>query len=179
MKSLMKAILFLTVFLIAWLTPWVQAGLTLNEFLVVNIDGPLDKDDDLSPWVEIHNSSDSAENLIGWFLTDDPEDLTQWSIPRKTIPNNGHELLHLSGKDHSSLFSTEVHANFKLSDSDSYLALVRPDGITIASEISEIPKQRIGVSYGFTETGEPSYFSSPTPRASNQAPIAGFVSDTK
>ena len=180
MKSLKKARL-LYCCLGLWVTTATsaQAKLTLSEFLVINVDGPIDKDGNLSPWVEIHNSADSIESLEDWYLTDDPDNLTKWRIPRKTIPARGHGLLHVSGKGFSSPLSTEVHANFTLSGSDDYIALVRPDGASIASAISNIPKQRRGISYGLTELGEPTYFERPTPGTPNGEPLAGFVSDTK
>lgn len=168
--------------LLASLTGFVlpaRGSLSINEFLTINVEGPADKDGSLSPWVEIHNDSETDLNLVGWHLTDDPSDLTKWEIPRKTVPANGYALLFVSGKDFASLFNPEVHANFKLSLSDDYLALVEPDGMTIASHYAEIPKQRKGISYGLSENKEPRYFQIPTAMEANRAPLEGFVADTK
>ena len=42
----------------------------------------------------------------------------------------------------------ELHTNFRLNASEGYLALVMPDGLTIASEFSNYPEQFEDVSFG-------------------------------
>ncbi len=57
-----------------------------------------------------------------------------------------------SGKDRRDP-AGELHTNFKLSGSGEYLGLVRPDGITVASEFAPTyPVQAADVSYGLAET---------------------------
>ena len=168
--------------LAALFLPWLhttQANLTITEFLAINIEGPADKDESLSPWVEIYNGSPTPANLAGWYLTDDPDDLTKWQIPRRPVPAKDYTLLFVSGKDFASLFNPEVHANFTLTDRDDYLALIEPDGTTIASEYKDIPRQRKGISYGLSVTGQPSFFKIPTAMEPNHTPLAGFVADTE
>ncbi len=48
-------------------------GVVISEFLADNDNGLLDADGDSSDWIELHNASDAAVNLDGWYLTDDPD----------------------------------------------------------------------------------------------------------
>ncbi len=155
------------------------ADLTITELTAINLDGPEDKDGDLSAWIEVHNTSDEDTDLEGWYLTNDPDDLIKWKIPRRKVPAKGYALVFVSGKDFGSLFQPEVHASFKFAIDTEYLALVQPDGETIAHAYEDLPNQRSGFSYGIDDAGEQTFFQKATPLSANQDPIAGFVSDTK
>ena len=61
----------------------------LTEFLASNGDGIVDLDGDSSDWIEILNSSGAAGDLDGWYLTDDPAELTKWRLPAAEIPPGG------------------------------------------------------------------------------------------
>jgi hypothetical protein len=120
------------------------AGVTITEMAAVNLQGPSDKDGDFSSWIEVYNDSSTEADLHDWYLTDDPDDLVKWKIPRKVVPANGYALIFVSGKDFGSLFQLEVHASFKLSLDTEYLALVEPDGSTVAHAYEAIPMLRSG-----------------------------------
>ena len=156
-----------------------SAEVTITELTAINLTGPEDKDEDLSSWIEVYNDSEEETNLKGWYLTNDPDDLTKWEIPNLEVPANGYTLIYVSGKDYGSLFSVEVHASFKLSIGTDYLALVQADGVTVARAYEDLPKQRSGFSYGMDANGERTYFQTETPMGANKRPISGFVSDTK
>jgi hypothetical protein len=49
--------------------------LVITEFVAANATGLVDEDGDYSDWIEIYNQSNTALNLAGWSLTDDPGDL--------------------------------------------------------------------------------------------------------
>ncbi|MFT4549049.1 MAG: hypothetical protein ACI9MB_003020, partial [Verrucomicrobiales bacterium] len=75
---------FAVVFLIGLLTSTPAATLTdarITEFLASNDEGIEDVDGDPSDWIEIWNSSGSSGDLGGWYLTDDPENLSKWPLP--------------------------------------------------------------------------------------------------
>ena len=81
-------------------------------------------------------------------MTDDPEDLTKWTFGEAPFNNDGYVVVFASGKDKNGP-RDELHANFKLNSSEGgYLALVEPDGITIASEYKNYSKQFEDISYG-------------------------------
>ncbi len=85
--------------------------------------------------------------MTGWSLTDDALNLTKWTLPAVSIPANGRLIVFASGKDRTSP-QAELHTNFSLSSSGEYLALVRPDGASLASEFNPFPAQKADISYG-------------------------------
>ena len=119
----------------------------ISEFLANNNKGIKDSDNENSDWIEIWNTSEENGDLGGYYLTDDPEILTKWKVPPINFSDEGYVLIFASGKDKTDL-NDELHTNFRLESSGGYLALVKPDGITIASEFIEYPEQFEDVSYG-------------------------------
>ncbi len=127
-----------------------QALLRISEFMAVNRNGLDDEDRDEEDWIEIHNAGASAADLEGWYLTDTVEDLTKWRFPAVTLASDGYLVVFASGKDRKDP-AGELHANFKLSGAGEYLALVRPDGVTVVSDFSPAyPIQAPDVSYGWS-----------------------------
>ncbi|NLF29703.1 MAG: hypothetical protein GX591_02305, partial [Planctomycetes bacterium] len=126
------------------------AGPVINELMASNAEGLRDADGDTSDWIEIFNDSDAAVNLAGWYLTDNPDNLTKWAFPSVTIPSYGHLLVFASDKDRADA-GQELHTNFKLSAAGEYLALVQTVETipTIAHELTPaFPPQVPDVSYG-------------------------------
>ena len=121
---------------------------TITELLASNTGGLRDEDGDSSDWIEIFNSGTNSVNLEGWFLTDSAANLTKWRFPSTNLPPQGFLIVFASGKDRA-VPGAPLHANFALSASGEYLALVKPDGVTIASEFEPaFPEQFANVSYG-------------------------------
>ncbi|MCP4848157.1 MAG: hypothetical protein GY899_09460 [Verrucomicrobiaceae bacterium] len=135
----------LTVLLIAACIPC-AAQPTISEFLTENSSGITDQDGDNSDWIEIHNPTVDPVNLSGWSLTDDAEVLNKWIFPEITLPAAGYLIIFASGKDRTNP-AAELHANFSLNSDGEYLALVAPDGITIARDFN-YGQQHEDISYG-------------------------------
>lgn len=172
---------WLSAFLFLVSMPAAGAALRISEFLALNSTGLEDKDGDRSDWIEIHNPGDSSMDLAGWHLTDDPDNPTKWRLPSGTVAPGGYTLIFASGKDFSSLFNVELHANFSLSSVGEYLALIEPDGVKIAHEFApEYPEQRGDISYGQAADGETlGYFAQPTPGEANGPVSEGLVAAVK
>lgn len=120
----------------------------ISEFLASNAGGLRDEDGASSDWIELFNSSSNIVNLNGWFLTDDAGRLTKWRFPSTNLPPNGFLVVFASGKDRA-VPGRPLHANFSLSASGEYLALVHSNGVTIASQFApRFPEQYPNVSYG-------------------------------
>ncbi|MBI3415686.1 MAG: lamin tail domain-containing protein [Verrucomicrobia bacterium] len=150
----------------------------ISEFLASNKNSIADADKDFSDWIELHNPAATDVNLAGWFLTDAASQLAKWRLPSTNLAANGYLVVFASGKDRA-VSGAELHANFSLKKSGGYLALVKPDGVTIASEFApSYPVQFDDVSYGRGTNGN-FYFSKPTPGTANGDGLSGFVADTK
>jgi hypothetical protein len=124
----------------------------ISELLALNNNSLTDNDGDSSDWIEIANPSDEAIELGGWYLTDDADTLTKWRFPGTRIGAGEHLIVFASGKD-LKRSATELHTNFRLSGDGEFLALVKPDGLTIASQFRPaFPPQFDDVSYGQLQT---------------------------
>ncbi len=124
----------------------------VTELMAVNQGVLDDEDGDSSDWLELFNAGTSALDLDGWYLTDDPGALTKWRLPDVSLPAGGFLVVFASDKDRSDPES-ELHTNFKLTSGGEYLALVRPDGITVEHAHDPFPPQVAGVSYGLDMDG--------------------------
>ena len=123
----------------------------ISEFLAKNSTGLQDEDGAYSDWIEICNSSTNTVNLGGWFLTDSAGNLTKWRFPSTNVPPSGFLVVFASGKNRA-VPGLPLHANFSLSADGEYLALVKPDGVSIASEFApQFPPQYANISYGVAQ----------------------------
>ncbi len=107
--------------------------------MIDNVDNYIDNYGKRSPWIEIYNSSAGTINLAGCFLTDDPQYLKKYMIPK------GDVLTVIKPRQSIVFFADEMpmrgtfHLNFSLApDTTHYLALVSNDGSTIIDEV-EVP----------------------------------------
>ncbi|MDB4536985.1 lamin tail domain-containing protein [Akkermansiaceae bacterium] len=145
---------FLGLLSVAMVSGETLSSAKITEFLAINAEGLEDEDGNRSDWIELWNSSNDAGNLDGWYLTDDAANLTKWRIPDVELEVGGYLVVFASGKDRTDP-ANELHANFQLQSSEGgYLALVKPDGVTISSEFAAYPKQFEDISYG-VGYGEP------------------------
>jgi hypothetical protein len=123
------------------------AGVVINEFLADNQSGIVDQDSTHSDWIELRNTDATSVNVAGWSLTDDSLSLGKWHFPSVSIPAGGYLLVFASGKDRA-VAGQELHTNFSLDNDGEYLALVKPDGTTIADSYNPYPAQDPDISYG-------------------------------
>ncbi len=148
----------------------------ISEFMASNTRTLRDEDGEFSDWIEIYNPSPGPANLEGWYLTDNINDPRKWRLPATNLAGGGFLVAFASAKDRR-LPGAPLHTSFQLSASGEYLALVRPDGTTLASEFgTAYPQQVPDVSYGVTQTpvgpafavGTAGvYFTKPTPGTPN------------
>ncbi len=127
----------------------IQAAVRINEFLADNGGSLLTQTGSVEDWIELHNDGAEAVDLGGWFLTDKAQNLTQWAFPEGTEIAAGGYLIVFADSTGEPLVDGELHASFSLSKDGEYLALVQPDGVTVASEFApQFPAQLKDVSYG-------------------------------
>ncbi len=147
----------------------------ISEFLAVNASNLKDDDGDLSGWIEVANQSRATVNLVGWFLTDTPTNLTKWRFPKVMVLSDKYLLVFASGKDRRT-DPLHLHTNFELNRQGGYLALV-DSSTNVVSEFKDFPEQQQDNSYGRV-LGEPAVagrFFRPTPGKMNPTHGPGFT----
>jgi len=162
--------------------PVVGSSVVISEFKAINeaeqsttVQGKVVYPD----WIEIQNRGATAVNLGGWYLTDDPCDLTKWKMPAVQVAAGGFFLIYASGiqeEDHPENWpykdaSGAYHTNFTLDADGEYLALVSPDGEVVheygsRADGTGFPPQRLDLSYGLYGN-QPQYFIVATPGGMN------------
>ena len=195
---------------------WVFVALLVGVVVVLELGGPLprivrwptervfitelaatpqadlaDEDGDLADWIELANFGTKPLNLEGWYLTDNYHQLAKWRFPAVPLRPGARLVVFASGKDRRNP-AGRLHTNFELDDRGEYLALVRPDGRTIAQELlPKFPRQTGRHTFGLrdrlrtilTTAGIPfdayRYFEHATPGFPNGPELAGVVAPVK
>ena len=141
--------------------------LVINEFMASNDATIADAAGEYDDWVEIYNTCGSSIDLGGMFLTDKVDNLDKWMFPYGTSIDAGTFLIVWCDEDGDKP-QDGLHANFKLSASGEFIALVDIDTISVIDHIT-FGAQTTDVSYGRNTDGgnEWTYFTSPTPGYSN------------
>ena len=141
----------------------VNGQIFINEFSASNATQIEDTDfEKYSDWIELYNAGATAQNLNGYFVSDDFKNPEKWRISSDlTIEAGGFLLLWADGND------TENHANFKLSADGEELALYNPNAALLDSISFGV--QTVDVSMGRTVDANAnwSFFETATPKASN------------
>ena len=158
-----------------------RAEPVISEFLASNRTGILDEDGDHSDWIELRNPDPAPASLKGWYLTDSATNKIKWPFPDVSIPAGGYLVVFASGKDRRDP-AARLHTNFSLDADGDYLALVRADGSSAATEfLPKFPKQQPNVSYGpagSPPAGAAVYLEKPTPGAGNSAALPVGIAQT-
>ena len=159
------------------------SGVVINEFVASNGAAFVDEDGDSSDWIELYNSGSGTVNLGGWYLTDDAGVLMKWRLPSLNLNTGEYLVLFASGKNRA-VVGGELHTNFSVSVDGEYLALIKPDGASVATEFSPaFPIQYRDISYGIADVYENGvfvgqerrYFLTPTPNAPNGEGVMGVI----
>ena len=172
---------------VSTITVYVDAPITsprLNEIVTDNADELKDEDGDTEDWIELYNPNPFVIDAGNYRLTDDSSLTSTWQIPTGTaIPANGYLVIFASGKNRT---GANLHTNFRLDSDGDYLAITNAAGNTVLSTLPhdyptnllfpEIPEDK---SYGYNDSGQVRFFSSPTPGVANDAGFLGFVGDTQ
>ncbi|MCD6018173.1 MAG: hypothetical protein K0S53_1294 [Bacteroidetes bacterium] len=105
--------------------------LVINEFLAANNFGQTDENGKHEDWIELYNTTNTALNLSGLYLSDDYSNPTKYTFPNNTtIPPNGFLTLWA---DEDNTNGTTLHCNFKLIDSGEEIILSK--GTTVLDSV--------------------------------------------
>ncbi len=150
----------------------------ISEFMASNGRTLADVDGDYSDWIELYNTGNSTVNLDGWYLTDNASQLTKWRLPAVALPAKGLLLVFASGKNRA-VAGAELHSNFSLSANGEYLALVMPDGVTVAAAFApQFPEQFRDVSYGLGQVVATNTWLAAGAQARVHVPASGVLGNT-
>jgi len=139
----------------------------INEVLKYNTLSAIDADGDRGEWVELKNFSGETQTLLGYFLSDDPDDLYKWALPDVTLQPGECKVIFLSGKNRT---SGELHANFSLADEETEIFFTTLSGMrTESMSLAGITRDNISV--GLDSGRNIRYYATPTPGSDN---VHGF-----
>ena len=154
-------------------SPLVAQSLVISEFMASNQNSLTDEDGDAEDWIEILNPGTTTVRLDGWFLTDDQATLKKWPFPDLALGPGEHLVVFASSKNRFDP-GGELHTNFKLTSSGEYLALVHPDGLTVAHEYApRYPIQVQDVSYGLQQVANTTTLLEPGSPLRYSVPLGG------
>jgi hypothetical protein len=141
----------------------------INEIMALNTSTISDNQGMYSDWIELRNTSGTAYDLAGHYITDNASNLTKFRFTLSTgqlvIPANGYLLIWASSNPSAGV----NHVDFSLSSSNGEtVILVLPNGSTIMDQFN-FPPQRADVSIGRSETNAVKYYSPASPGVLNNA----------
>ena len=126
-------------------------------------------------WVEIFNSGDTAVDLGGWGLSDNPEKPQKWQFPVGTTIRPGEYRVILCDKDTEKSRDAELHASFTIGrKSGEVITLTDAEG-AVHDRIT-LPEMKTDISFGrSSKDGGLYYFDPPTPFAANGDGFVGYA----
>ena len=135
----------------------------INELMASNESTASDENGDFDDWIELYNTSAASVDLSGYYLTDNPANLTKWAFPAgTTIAANGF-LIVWADEDQE---QGPLHTNFKLSGSGEPLYLL--DAALQYVDTLSFPAQTTDLGYARVPNGTgPFVIQSPTFNAPN------------
>jgi hypothetical protein len=151
-------------------------SISINEWMARNSASLRDPADfAFDDWFELYNAGSQTVDLGGYYLTDDPANLTKFPIP-----NNGQYRIAPRGfllvwaddtPDQNAANRADLHVNFKLGGSSGTIGLFAPDGLTPVSYLT-YGEQTNDISQGRYTDGASStyYMTKPTPKGRNAIP---------
>ncbi len=170
MKNLLSTILISLITLST-----INSQVVLNEFSAANRDQFFDEFGEDEDWIELYNTSSSAIDISGYYLSDRSSNPDKWTFPSGTIiEGTSHLLIWASGKDLSN------HTNFKITQTKNNEAIVfsDPSGNIIDINEIDVPNQ-LGDSWArdIDGTGNWAVARNPTPGEVNGATLPRYASD--
>lgn len=114
---------------LAYLQACLPKGLQISEVVVSNTSTLKGAYGVTCDWVELYNASDAPISLEGWYLTDDPDELTQGRLPAETVAPGEYYIVFLS-RDATNLREGYPVVNFGLSSDGDCLYLVKEGAVT-------------------------------------------------
>ncbi|MBK7689690.1 MAG: hypothetical protein IPJ31_00710 [Bacteroidetes bacterium] len=68
-----------------------HSQIMMNEYSCSNTAGVVDAYNQRHDWLELYNAGAVAVDITGYFISDDPNNLTKWLVPTTTLLMQGGE----------------------------------------------------------------------------------------
>lgn len=156
-----------------------QQDLRINEVLVINNNSITNEKGLTAPWIEIFNTAYNSVSLGGLYITDDPNKLDKFLIPKisptTVLPQRGYLVLWADGD----ISQGVLHTDFKITESTRFIALVESNGKTIIDSVT-LPHNSIAdISYARQTDGDKKWHfdESASPSFGNQKNISTSTSE--
>jgi len=125
----------------------------ISEIVAANGKTLKDEFGETSDWIELHNPGETSANLLGWGLSDDPEDPHKWTFPEVFIAPGKFLIVHASGNNIAEP-DKPLHASFRLARAGEFLGLAKPDGTFADKYEPGFPALGDNQSYGVPMMGK-------------------------
>ena len=130
---------------------------------------------DYTDWVEIFNSGDTAVDLSGWGLSDNPEKPRKWQFPDGATIRPGEYRVILCDKEPEKSTDTELHASFTISRKSGEVIILTDAEGAVHDRIT-LPEMKTDTSFGRDpEDGGQYCYDPPTPFAANGNGFDGYA----
>ena len=146
-----------------------HSQVVINEYSASNVSSFVDNYDEYPDWIELYNTGNTAVQLGGYYLSDDPNEPNKWQFPvGMSIQAHGFLRVWASGRDE--YVGGVAHTSFKFTQTKA-----EPETVVLANPAAAIIDQQIlsitqvGHSNGRTTDGNASWsvFAAPTPGGTN------------
>ncbi len=111
-----------------------QNSMRINEVMINNTNNMVDDFGKHNPWIELFNSSYGTVDLGGCFLTDDPDNLKKYIIPKGDVKTKVKPRQHIIFWADGERYHGTFHTNFVL-EAGKEILFISSDGRTIIDRI--------------------------------------------
>ena len=120
----------------------VTGQIVSNEYSAANYDTYLDNYGEYEDWVELFNTTSSAIDVNGWYLSDKANNPTKWMVPSSLIiPPNGTVIIFCSGRDE--LIGGNAHTNFKITQTKGNEVFILTNNLNVFQDsVRILPNQK-------------------------------------
>ena len=145
-----------------------DSTLLMTEVMAANKTTLTDNKGTYNDYIEIYNAGAEPVNLLGYGLSDDPQDVFGWKFPDVTIQPGAYMIVFASGADKAGtdLEKGAIHTSFGISSFNEVLTLASPvglilDQVTVSGSQADMAYAR--TFDGSAYTGEWALTSKPSP----------------